>query len=243
MRQLALFFNNPFASRHISLPRLCAFTTDTVVNLLADNPGGVHDERAAGITAAYSQVETCHRADLAALGTRKARKTAKNLFRDGLPAATERIEIALKAVFGPKAAEIQQAFPGGRTLFSTSSDDMLRHPLSVMNGVVTAHAAALPPEIAALSAGLVSSWATLHAQSEGAQAQKGYSEYEKRAARQALQFQLYLTLAHLMLTYPLQPEKLAHYMKQHLLQSPAPAASRDDDEDREGDKPEPPVEA
>ena len=240
MRQLVNFFKNPFDHRGISLAEISAFTTDTVGNLQAQNPAGVHDARIAAITAAYSVVETFHSADLAALGTRKARKTAKNLFRESLPAATERVEIALKAAFGPKAAEVQQAFPGGRNLFSVSTDDLLSHPIGVMNAVVATNAASLPPAIVTLSAGLVSSWTGIYAQSEQAAAAKSYNETEKRAARQALQFQLYLTLAHLMVTYPLQPEKLEQYMKQHLLED-HPAASSDDD-DEGGGEPPPPVE-
>ena len=88
MRQLVNFFKNPFDSKDISLAELCAFTTDTVGNLQEHNPAGVHDARITGITSTYSGVESCHGADLASLGTRKARKTAKSLFLESLPAAT-----------------------------------------------------------------------------------------------------------------------------------------------------------
>lgn len=237
MRQLVNFFKNPFDSKDISLAELCAFTTDTVGNLQEHNPAGVHDARITGITSTYSGVESCHGADLASLGTRKARKTAKSLFRESLPAATERVEISLKAAFGANAAEVQQAFPSGRTAFNRSTDDLLGEALGVMNAVVVANAAALPPAIVTLSAGLVTSWATLYAQSEAATAQKSYTEAEKRAARQVLQFQLYLTLVHLMATYPLQPEKLEQYMKQHLLEDQPSAA----DEEEEDEEPTPPT--
>ena len=240
MRQLINFFKNPFDSADISLAELSAFTTDTIGNLQADNPGGVHDARIAALTAAYSVVETCHSADFASLGTRKARKTAKRLFRDGLPAATDRIEGALKAAFGPQAAEVQQDFPEGRSGFSRVTDDHLHVPLGAMNDIVAASAASLTPAIVTLSAGLVSSWETIHTQSEEATAAKSHTEVEKRAAREALQLQLYITLAHLMLTYPAQPAKLEQYMKQHLLED-HPAAPGEDEDD-EGGEPEPPAE-
>lgn len=239
MRQLINFFKNPFDSKAISLAELSAFTTDTIGNLQADNPGGVHDARIAALTAAYSVVETCHSADFASLGTRKARKTAKRLFREGLPAATDRIEGALKAAFGPQAAEVQQAFPEGRSAFNRVTDDHLHVPLGTMNDIVAANAASLTPAIVTLSAGLVSNWAAIHTQSEEATSAKNHTEVEKRAARQALQHQLYLTLAHLMLTYPAQPAKLQQYMKQHLLEDHPATPDEDDDE---GGEPEPPVE-
>ena len=237
MRQLINFFKNPFESPEISLAEESAFTTDLVSNLQNDNPLGVHDARITALTSAYGTVETCHAADMAALGTRKARKTAKNLFRDGLPEATARIEIALKAAFGPQGAEVQQAFPSGRNLFGKSPDDLLGAAIGVMNGVVVANAASLPPAIVTLSAGLVTGWAAVYAQSEDASGAKNYSVTEKRAARKALQYQLFLTLVHLMSTYPLQPEKLEQYMKQHLLED-HPAAPDEEEEP----EPEPPVE-
>lgn len=240
MRQLTSFFKNPFDSKEISLAELCAFTTDTLENLQADNPAGVHDARIAGTTAAYSVVETCFNEDIAKLGTRKARKTAKNLYRENLREGTERVEIALKAAFGPKAAEVQQAFPSGRNIFNTCTDDHVNNHLSVMNSVVAANAASLLPATVTFSASLLSGWTAVYAQSESATAAKGHTEVEKRAARQALQHQLYLALAHLMLTYPAQPAKLQQYMKQHLLED-HPAAPGEDDDD-EGGEPEPPAE-
>lgn len=240
MRQLTSFFKNPFDSKEISLDELDAFTTDTIGNLQTDNPGGVHDTRIAGLITAHSLVETCHSADFASLGTRKARKTAKRLFREGLPAATDRIEGALKGAFGSKAAEVQQAFPEGRSIFNSVTDDHLNIPLGTMNDIVAANAASLTPAIVTLSAGLVSSWAAIHTQSEEATSAKNHTEVEKRAARQALQLQHYLTLAHLMLTYPAQPAKLQQYMKQHLLEDHPATPGEEGDE--AGEEPEPPVE-
>lgn len=234
MKKLASYARNPFDSDEISLAELCAFTTDTLENLQADNPGGVHDARIAATTAAYSVVESCFDEDLANLGTRKARKTAKRLYRESLRGGTERVEIALKAAFGPDAAEVQQAFPSGRNVFNTCTDDLVNNHLAVMNGVVTANAASLAPASVTFSAGLVSGWAAIYAQSESASAEKNYSETEKRAARLELQLQLYLNLAHLMATYPRQPGKLEQYMKQHLLDDHPNAPDGDEEE------PEPP---
>ncbi len=60
-------------------------------------------------------------------------------------------------------------------------------------------------------------------------------------ARLGLQTELYLNLAHLMASYPRQPEKLAQYMKQHLLED-HPAGPDDENEEEGGGDPEPPVE-
>lgn len=237
MRNLASYARNPFDDREISYPELSAYTSDHVGNLQVDNPGGVHGARITATLSAYSVCETCFNQDMANLGTRKARKSAKSLFREGLAADTERVEIALKAAFGANAAEVQQAFPQGRSIFGTCPDDMVNNHLSIMNTVVAANAASLTPAIVTFSAGLVSGWTTIYSQSETATAEKNYSEAEKRTARAALQLQLYLNLAHLMTTYPRQPEKLEQYMKQHLLED-HPAAPDEEEEP----EPEPPVE-
>lgn len=242
MRQLTSFFKNPFDNKGISLAELCAFTTDTIGNLQTDNPAGVHDTCIAGITAAYSVVETCFNEDLAQLGTRKARKTAKNLYRENLREGTERIEIALKAAFGPKSAEVQQAFPSGRGIIGECIDDHVNNHLSVMNSVVAANAASLLPATVTFSASLLSGWTGVYSHSEAATSAKNHTEVEKRAARQALQLQLYLTLAHLMLTYPAQPAKLEQYMKQHLLEDHPATPGEDDDEGEEDTAPGLPVE-
>ena len=240
MRKLASYARNPFDAKSISFHRLSSYTTDHAESLQADNPGGVHDVRIAATLAAFSVVELRFNQDLANLGTRKAYKSAKDLFRQGLGADTERVEIALKAAFGANGLQVQQAFPQGRSVFSKCPDDMVDNHLSIMNGVVAANAASLTPAIVTFSAGLVSGWATLYAQSEEASAEKTFSEAERRAARLALQTELYLNLAHLMACYPRQPEKLAQYMKQHLLQD---LSEVDDDEDEEEEpEPEPPVE-
>jgi len=124
--------------------------------LQADNPAGVHDTRIAATAAAYSVVETCFNQDIANLGTRKARKTAKRLFRDNLREGTGRVEIALKAAFGPNAAEVQQACPNGRSIFNSCTDDLFNHYLTVLNGVDAANASSLPPATVTFPAALVS---------------------------------------------------------------------------------------
>ena len=218
MRDLTRFLVNPFDDPGISLAELMAFATDHLERMVVKNPGNALDARIAATTPALETVAACAGDDQVKLGVRRARKAAKDAFRAGLPEQTRRIEATLQSVFGVGSAQVQEAFPNGRTIFSVCTDDLLATHLQPMNTVVVANAAQLAPVIVTLSAGMVSTWNALHTQSETATAAKANTEAEKRAARAALQLQLYLNLAKLMELFPRQPEKLPEYMQQHLLE-------------------------
>ncbi len=240
MRNLARFLANPFDSPAISLAELTAFTTDHIERMIANNPDGELDARISATTAAFGELETAFTQDLLQLGSRKARKTAKRLFRDGLRAQTNRIEGALRGAFGAHAAQVQEAFPQGRGIFNQCQDDDLNNHLDIMNTVVAANAANLPASVVTLSSGLVTNWSTLYQESESATGGKTATEADKRAAREALQLELYHNLTKLMELFPGLPGRLPLYMQQHLLED-NPASQVEDPEDEEnGQEEEPP---
>lgn len=122
-----------------------------------------------------------------------------------------------------------EAFPQGRTILSQCTDDALVIHLQPINTVVVANATELPPVIVTLTAGLLTTWTAVHSESESASGAKTATEEEKRAARTALQAQLFLNLIKLMELFPNQPQKLPLYMQQHLLED-HPAADEEEEE-------------
>jgi hypothetical protein len=65
---------------------------------------------------------------------------------------------------------------------------------------------------------LKNNWMTIYAASEEKSGEKTTTEAGKRTARLALQLELYFNLIELMKMFPRQPEKLALYMTQSLLE-------------------------
>lgn len=239
MRNLARFLANPFDDPGISLAELTSFTTDHIERMIANNPGGVLAARISATTAALGVLETAFTQDLLKLGNRKARKTAKDLLRGSLPAATSRIEGALKGAYGEGAIQVQQAFPQGRNVFNICPDDALDNHLDVMNTIVASCEEDLPAAVVSISASLVADWGAIYAQSESATGDKTATEAEKRAARLSLQLELYRNLVKLMELYPRQPDQLPLYMQQHLLENDSPADEDDDEEEDPTPDPEP----
>ncbi|MEZ5384138.1 MAG: hypothetical protein R3F13_01350 [Prosthecobacter sp.] len=67
---------------------------------------------------------------------------------------------------------------------------------------------------------LTTAWVTIYTASEAATGSKTVSQEGKKLARENLQLMLFLNLVKLMEMFPRQPEKLALYMQQHLLENP-----------------------
>jgi hypothetical protein len=77
---------------------------------------------------------------------------------------------------------------------------------------------------------LKNNWATIYAASEASTGGKTTTQEGKNLARENLQLMLFLCLLKLAEMFPRQPEKLALYMQQHLLENPSSP-----------EEPEPPV--
>lgn len=218
MRNLSRFLENPFDDPNISMDELMAFSTDNLERMIAANTAGEWDDDISATLTALENLATADGNNQAKLGVRRARKNAKNAFRRSLPEQVRRVASTLEGITGVNSAAMDEAFPEGRTVFGDSADDRLAIHLGRMNDVVIANTAQLPAAIVTLSASLVSNWTSLHSESESASGEKALSEEARRVARAALQLQLYRNLIHLMDLFPRQPEKLAIYMQQHLLE-------------------------
>jgi hypothetical protein len=222
MRTLSTFLENPFDDDGISIDELVAFATDHLQRLIANNPNGELTDRITAITSALAQVVDCVTQDRGRLGIRMAAKQAKDTFReDTIPAEVKRIEAGFIAAFGADSPVLLEALPGGRNIFNTCRDDQVEVHLLTLHTAATAHAASLAPATVTQATNLKNNWATIRAASEGSTGGKTVTQEGKKLARQNLQLMLFLTLLKLATMFPRQPEKLALYMQQHLLENPS----------------------
>lgn len=223
MIRLTRFLENPFDDVEISLDELLAFSTDHLQRLIANNPGALYNARITATTLALNTVSNCTTDDQVKLGLRKARKLAKDSFRDALAGNIEKISAVVVAKFGSSAPEYVECFPQGRSIYKTSTDDHLENHLHTLVTALTAHQAQLGAQVVSDAGGLLSTWIALHAASESSTGAKTTTQEGKAAARQALQLQLFLNLLEIAKNNPRQPEKLPLYMQQHFLEDVASA--------------------
>ncbi len=218
MRILARYFDNPFDDPGISLAELLAFSTDHLGRLRARNAQGEFAEPVAALESALAGLNEASMQDFSNLGLRKARKRAKRDFRRKLlPGALEKVDVAVLAFLEGGRNVRQRAFPQGRTIFRTCADDHLRAHLRVMDEVVQEHAAALPPAIVELSAGLLAQWQEIYSGSESSTGAKAAAEVAQRQARAVLQGVLFDNLLLLARRHAREPDRLADYMQESLL--------------------------
>ncbi|MFN7560672.1 MAG: hypothetical protein ACK5TH_02745 [Prosthecobacter sp.] len=221
MRTLASFLENPFDDDGISMNELIAFATDHLQRLIANNPNGELNDRIAPLTSSLATVEDCVTDDQGRLGLRKARKQAKDDFRLQIPVDVKRIEAGFIAAFGADSPVLLEALPQGRTIFQTCRDDQVEVHLQTLLDAATTHQASLAPATLTQATTLKNNWVTIYQASEASTGSKTVTQEGKKLARENLQLMLFLNLLKLAEMFPRQPEKLALYMMQHLLENPS----------------------
>ncbi len=221
MRILSRYLDVPFDDTNIALRRLLAFATDNQQRMIANNSGGEFSARITALTGALGIVNNCFTDDQTQLGIRKARKQAKDDLRTAIPATVAKLMGAVTAEYGQNSPEVNECCPQGRTIYSSCADDQVSQHLQVLINGITAYQPALGAPLLAKATALKTAWDTVYAASESASGGKTATEEEKQAARENLQLMLYLNLVKLMEVFPRQPEKLALYMTQSLLEVPS----------------------
>ena len=220
MRNLSRFLENPFDDPTLGIVRLIAFTTDHVQRMIANNQSGELSARITATNSSLTLVVDCVVDDQTHLGIRKARKQSKDEFRANLPAAVAKLMAAVEAEFGPDSPPVVECVPSGRTVFSICRDDEVSGHLQTLINGITAHQAQLGAPLVTKATNLKATWVLAYQASEHSSGEKTTSEQGKRFARENLQLMLYLNLVKLMEMFPRQPEKLALYMQQSLLEVP-----------------------
>lgn len=220
MRTLTSFLENPFDDPNISMAELVAFTTDHLHRMSANNAGGELTARIAATTSSLTLVEDTVTDDQGRLGVRKARKQAKDAFREQIPTEVKRIEAGFIAAFGADSPTLLEALPQGRSIFQSCRDDQVETHLQTLLNAATTHQASLAPATVTQATNLKNNWVTIYQASETSTGTRSTTQEGKKLARENLQLMLFLNLLKLAEMFPRQPEKLALYMKQHLLENP-----------------------
>jgi hypothetical protein len=218
MIKLSRFLDVPFDDPQISANEMGAFSTDSLQRMIANNPGGIFSARITATSNALTVFENSQSSDEIKLGIRKARKMVKKAFRDALPEEAGRLQSIIAAKYGINSPEVTEAFPLGRTIFSTSTDDSMKSHLQTIVSAIETHVADLGQAALDDANALLTSWNAIHAASEAATGAKTTTQQEKQAARDALALELFKNLLLIAQTYPRQPEMLALYMQQSLLE-------------------------
>jgi len=221
MRRLTYYLENPFDDPNISIDELLAFTTDHLQRMIANNSGGELSPRITATTSSLGLVEDCVTDDETKLGLRKSRKMVKDTFRKHLPENVAKIAAVVVAEYGPNAPEVVECCPRGRRIFGECRDDQVEGHLQTLVNGVTAHQADLGAQVVTNATALKDAWVAVHDASETTTGNKTATEQGKKMARDNLQLMLFLTLNKLMEMFPRQPEKLALYMQQSLLENPS----------------------
>ncbi len=221
MRILKFFLLNPFFTGRVSLAHYIAFTTDCLIRLSKNNPGGTFNTRIAATSSALAELRQVYTEDFNNLGLRKSWKRIKNEFRTSMLTDIRTLYGKVSGEFGAEAREVTECFPKGRSIFSTVTDDGL---IEILNGLVdsvTRYQVQLGAPTVTFITEIRDSWNTIYEASEDATGDKAATEAEKRQALTVLQEELFQNLIKLMQVFPNQPEILGVYMQQHLLGGPS----------------------
>jgi hypothetical protein len=217
MRDLTTWLTNPFDDPHISVKELLAFTADHFQRVSA-NPLPALTPRLAPTALALTAVSDTHSDDDAQLGVRMACVQSKKAFRAALPAGIGQVAVAVEAQFGEKSPQFTACFPQGRSVFGTCTDQELDGKLGSIVDWVTAQKPPLDPQVLANATALQTGWAAVIKPTGAASGGKTQTIAAKNAACVSLQTELFANLLVLAQTFPRQPEQLALYMQQSLLQ-------------------------
>ena len=219
MIDLYKFFINPFDDVRISLNHLIDYGGTHLQRMVTNNPGALLNARITGTSTALSGLDNTMADNDTKLALRMARVHAKEAFRDALPGNIERIYGAVIAAFGSNATETIECFPQGRKPFLTSPDDQLDDKLQALQNCLTPFSAQVGVAHVNNLGGLISTWIALLAAVESASANKNSSESVRRAARVALQLELFKNVLALATAFPNDVAKATLYCPQHLLEN------------------------
>ena len=220
MRTLSRFLENPFDSRNISLAEQVAFTTDHLERMSSNNASGELTARITATTSALTLVEDCYEDDEGKLAIRRSRKQVKDNFRGTIPGEVGKILGSVVAVYGEGSPEVLECCPHGRSIFNDCRDDAVQAHLNTLVLGVTAHLADLGQPVVDRAVALQAAWVTIYDASETSTGAKTTTQEGKRLARENLNLMLFLNLLKIAEMFPRQPEKLALYMRQDLLENP-----------------------
>jgi hypothetical protein len=219
MIDLSRYFQNPFDDAAISINELVDYASAHLSLMVSNNPGALLNTRITATTVGFTTLEGTISDNNTKLAFRKARVQAKDAFREALPGNISKVYGAVVSVFGDDASQVTECFPQGRRIFTSCTDDEVNNHLQQL---VTCLSPLVPLGVPQGQvdnvAGLLSTWIALLAAVNTAVADKTTVEGARRAARAALQLELFKNLLTLALAFPGQVGQAALYCPQHLLE-------------------------
>ena len=221
MVDLYKFHINPYDDRLISLNQLITFSGLHLQRMIETNPGVLLNTRITATTTALVALDNTMASNQTKLALRMGRVQAKETFRRALPANLQRIHGAVIAAFGPDSVQETECFPQGRSGYNDCTDEQLNDKLVQLQSCLAPMAAQVGQAHLDNLGGLISTWTALLAAVKTASAGKTGSESARRAARAALQLELFKNLLTLAVAFPNDMEKAKFYYPQHLLERPA----------------------
>ncbi len=216
-------FTSPFDDSAIGIDNLVSFTSDFLAKANDNNTGGFLTQRIAATTAAFGTVNTAFQLDLSKLGIRKSSKKDKKAFRKTISAGLSDIFLILQTHYGRTASALDLFFPKGLSAMSKTRDDQMGNDLTMLVQALTTHSAEVGAQVVTDATALKNGWLTVYSPSETSTADKAATMGAKRAARAALQLELYKCWLTIALQFPRQPAMLDVYMQQSLLSPHNPA--------------------
>ena len=125
--------------------------------------------------------------------------------------------LALQNKYGRTAALLSTFFPQGLGKFNAVPDDQVTNVWTTLITELTAHQANLSAQMVTDATTLKTGWLAVYAPSETTSGAKDAAMEAKKAARQALQLELWRNWLTIALQFPRSPEKLDVYMQQSQL--------------------------
>jgi hypothetical protein len=220
MRDLSRFLDNPFDDDGISVAELVAFTTDHLERMTANNSGGELSTRITATSQSLDVVADCVTDDQGRLGIRKARKMAKDNFRQTLPAAVTKIVAAVIAQYGDDSPEVTECVPNGRSIFSTCRDDQVEVHLQTLVNALTAHQADLGAPLVTTATNLKTAWVTIYTASEASTGAQDHHRRRQEAGPREPAAHALPQPREAHGDVPPPAREAALYMMQHLLENP-----------------------
>ena len=222
MRDLLIWFRNPFYDRHISLTQELDYAATQLDRFLSiPAPNALIQARITATLAALNGLEDVTTDELEKLGLQKTRTQSKRAFRIALPANVAKLYGAAIAVFGPHGVELVTLFPQGRDIFSHCRDEQLNNHLDQLVASVTLLVGQLGQNAVTLATNLATTWDSLFHSQGTAKDTKDATALELKALRKTLKDELYLNLLVLAQVFFLDEEKGAFFCPQQKLRNRA----------------------
>lgn len=202
MKLLYRYLEDPFNDDNVSANNMASFTTDSIQRMIANNPGGVLNARIAATSTAFDAFDASITDDTVRKAVRKNRKQAKNDTKASLPLAVKNILVKVEAKLGANTPVLVEFCPDPPSAFTRYRDDEVDNKLGVIVAGAEANLAQTGQEVLDEAQQLLATWMAVYNASEESTGAQTVTIEQKRAARAALNAELFENLRVFMGMFP-----------------------------------------